>query len=94
MPVNKTRDVFRAISDPRRRSIMELLSKKPMKIGAITERFDISGPAISEQMKILRECRMLTVTRQGKRKYYTINIKKLDRVIFWIEKLKQNKITI
>jgi len=62
-----------------------------MNIGAITEHFDISGPAISEQMKILAECQLLTVTRQGKKKYYAINVKKLDRVTTWVEKLKQKK---
>jgi len=89
MPVKGIREAFRAISNPRRRSITELLSRKGMNIGEITGHFDISGPATSKQMRILDECRLLTVTRQGKKKYYTLNTKKLDRVTTWVEKLKK-----
>ena len=87
MPVKRTRDAFRAISDPRRRLIIKLLSRKRMNIAEIMKHFDISGPAIFGQMKILEECRLLMVTRQGKKKYYTINIKKLRVVTSWVEKL-------
>jgi DNA-binding transcriptional ArsR family regulator len=89
MPVKRTRDVFRAVSDPRRRLMIELLSRKRMTVGEIKKHFDISGPAIFEQMNILDECQLLVKTLQGKKKYYRINTNKLNRIITWIEKLKR-----
>ena len=91
MPVKKRRDVFRAISDPNRRSIIKLLARGRMTIADIANHFDISQPAIYEQMKILGECRLLIVTRQDKKKYFAINLKKFDQVVVWVEKLKQKK---
>jgi ArsR family transcriptional regulator len=89
MPVKRTRDVFRAVSDPRRRLMIELLSRKRMTVGELKEHFDISGPAIFEQMNILGECQLLVKTVQGKKKYYRINTNKLNRIITWIEKLQR-----
>jgi DNA-binding transcriptional ArsR family regulator len=91
MPAERRRDAFRAISDPRRRSIIELITQKRMTIATIASHFDISQPAIYEQMKILGECRLLIVTHKGNKKYFTINLKKLDQIITWVEKLKRKK---
>jgi len=91
MPVKRMRDVFRAISDPRRRSIIKLLAQKRMTVADIESHFDISRPAIFEQIKILDECHLLIVTRAENKKYFAINLKKLDHVITWVEKLKRKK---
>jgi len=91
MPVEKRRDVFRAISDPRRRSIIKLLAKKHMTIADIERHFDISRPAIYEQIEILNECHLLTITHEQNKKYFAIKLKKFDEIISWVQKLKQKK---
>jgi len=88
MPVKRTRDVFRAVSDPSRRLLIEILSRKRMNIGEIKEHFEISGPAIFEQLRILDECQLLVRSLQGKKKYYRVNANKFNRLITWVEKLK------
>ncbi|HEV8514762.1 MAG TPA: metalloregulator ArsR/SmtB family transcription factor [Cyclobacteriaceae bacterium] len=91
MPVVRTRDAFRALSDPRRRLLIEYLSEVPLSISEIQSKIDISGPAIYEHIRILKECRMLNVIRRRKRKYYSIKVEKLHGVVTWIEKVEKNK---
>ena len=60
------RDVFQAIADPTRREIIELLAGKQLTLNAVADNFTISRPAISKQIKILTECGLVTITRQGR----------------------------
>ena len=53
------RDVFQAIADPIRRDIIELLAEETLTVNSIAEKFDISRPAISKHLKILKECEII-----------------------------------
>ena len=82
------RDVFQAIADPTRREIIDLLANRQMNLNAVADNFAISRPAVSKQIKILTECGLVTITRQGREHYCTANLKKFAEVADWIEKYK------
>jgi DNA-binding transcriptional ArsR family regulator len=80
------RDVFQAIADPTRREIMMLLAKSPRNLNAIASHFDISRPAISQQIRILEECGLITIDASGRERICTARINKLRDVTLWIER--------
>jgi DNA-binding transcriptional ArsR family regulator len=82
------RDVFQAIADPTRREIIDLLANKQLNLNAVADNFSISRPAISKQIKILTQCGLVTITRQGREHYCTANLKKMGEAADWIEKYR------
>jgi len=78
------RDVFQAIADPTRREIISLISKEPMNLNAIAEHFDISRPAISNHIKILNECGIISIDQIGRERYCKIQSSNLKEVSDWI----------
>ena len=80
------RDVFQAIADPTRREIMVLLVKSPRNLNAIASHFDISRPAISQQIRILEECGLISIDASGRERICTARIHKLKEVTTWIER--------
>lgn len=79
------RDVFQAIADPTRREIIKLVAEKPLNLNAISERFNVSRPAISQHIKILIECGLIDVTQQGRERYCEARLEALGEVADWIE---------
>ncbi len=82
------RDSFQAIADPTRRAIIQKLAGRPMNLNEIAEHFDISRPAISKQIKILAECGMIRIKKEGRERFCEVQIQKLDEVSDWIEKYR------
>lgn len=82
------RDVFQAIADPNRRRIIELIAVQPQNLNAIAENFKISRPAVSQHVKILRECGLVEVQKQGRERVCTARMEKLDEVTAWVEKYR------
>ena len=80
------RDVFQAIADPTRREIINLVAHRTMNLNAVADNFNISRPAISKQVKILTECGLLIVTKQGRERYCSANLSKLSEVSDWVKK--------
>jgi DNA-binding transcriptional ArsR family regulator len=83
------RDVFQAISDPTRREIISLIAYQPMNLNAIADKFDISRPAISNHIKILTECGMVVITRQGRERFCEAKLDTLGEVSTWIDQYRQ-----
>lgn len=79
------RDVFQAIADPNRRAIIGLLANQKLTINAVAEHFLISRPAISKHIKILVECGLVVVQRQGRERYCEARLDKLSEVSTWVE---------
>ncbi|MGZ5189767.1 MAG: ArsR/SmtB family transcription factor [Flavisolibacter sp.] len=79
------RDVFQAISDPTRREIIDLLYGKKMNLNTIAENFDISRPAISKHIKILSECGLIVINKNGRERYCEAKLEKLKEVSMWTE---------
>jgi len=80
------RDVFQAIADPTRREIINILSRRPLNLNAVAERFDISRPAISRHIKILTECGLVVINQQGRERLCEAHLRPLGEVAGWLEK--------
>ena len=82
---------LRAISDPVRREILELLKNGRMSAGDITAHFDISGAAISRHLSVLREADLIRDTREGKFIYYELNTSVFEELLIWVSDIKGGK---
>lgn len=83
------RDVFQAIADPTRREIINLVAYKSLNLNAIAENFDVSRPAISQHIKILTECGLIVIKKQGRERYCEASLKPLNEVSDWIEQYRK-----
>jgi len=82
------RDVFQAIADPVRRDIIGLLAKDTLTINKVAENFDISRPAISKHIRILKECGVIVINKKGRERYCKIQPKNLIPVSNWVEQYR------
>lgn len=83
------RDVFQAIADPTRRSILGLLALQSLTLNAVAENYNISRPAISKHIKVLTECGLVEIKQEGRERYCTAKLDKLSEVNAWITQYKQ-----
>lgn len=83
------RDVFQAIADPIRRDIIQLLSDQQLSVNAVAEKFDISRPAVSKHLKILKECDIIKISQEGRERYCQIKPKNLIPVFLWIDQYRK-----
>lgn len=72
-------NVFKAISDPTRREILKLLNDKDLSAGEIAKHFDISKPALTKHLNILREAELVSSEKQGNFVIYSINVTVLQQ---------------
>ena len=84
-------NTLKALADPTRREILNILKKGAMSAGEISERFDISFAAISRHLSVLKDADLIRDTREGKFIYYDINTSVLEETLLWIETLKGEK---
>ncbi|MBQ4822182.1 metalloregulator ArsR/SmtB family transcription factor [Aquimarina sp. MMG016] len=82
------RDVFQAIADPVRRDIITLLANQKLTVNEVAEKFDISRPAVSKHIKILKECGIIHINQQGRERYCIIQPKNLIPAFLWIEQYR------
>ena len=83
------RDVFQAIADPTRREIINLVAQQPLNLNSIAGNFNVSRPAISQHIKILTECGLIVVKKQGRERYCEARLKPLSEVSDWVERYRQ-----
>ena len=80
-----------ALSDPTRREILKMLKRGDKTAGEIAERFDVSAPAISRHLAVLRDAELVFVQREGKFLYYSLSLDPLEFLGCWIDDfLKEN----
>ena len=79
---------LKALADPIRREILNLLKKGRMPAGEITAHFSVSAPAISRHLSVLREADLVRDAREGKFIYYEINTSVLEETMLWLADLK------
>ena len=84
-------NTMKALSDPIRREILEMLKAGRMAAGEIAEKFSVSGAAVSKHLSILREADLIRDAREGKFIYYELNTSVLEDVMLWISGLKGDK---
>lgn len=86
MTTETRRDVFQAIADPTRRKIIDLISHQPLNLKTIADYFNISRPAISQQIKILNECGLVEINREGRETFCSIQPQELRKIADWAGK--------
>ena len=85
MGVNTT---LRALADPIRRDILNLLKSGRMSAGEICEHFDVTGASISRHLSVLKEADLIRDEREGKFIFYDLNASVLEEIMLWIAELK------
>lgn len=81
-------DTMKALADPIRRHILELLRAGPLSAGEIGGHFDVTAAAISRHLSVLREADLIRDSRRGKYIYYELNASVLEEILLWISALK------
>ena len=81
-------NTIKALSDPSRREILELLKAGRRSAGEIAEKFPVSGPAISKHLSVLKDADLIRDPREGKFIYYELNTSVLEEVMLWLAQLK------
>lgn len=81
-------NTLRALSDPVRREILELLKAGKLSAGEIGAHFDITGAAISRHLAVLKEADLIRDARAGKYIYYELNASVLEEILLWVTQLK------
>lgn len=81
-------NTLKALSDPVRREILNMLKGGRMAAGDIAEKFDISGAAISRHLSVLKDADLIRDRREGKFIYYELNASVLEEIMLWISDLK------
>jgi len=81
--------LFKALNDPTRRQIVQLLKEKDLNAGQIAEHFDISKPSISHHLDILKQAELVTAEKKGQFVEYSLNTTILEELINWILNLKK-----
>lgn len=79
---------LKALSDPTRREILELLKSGRRSAGEIAEKFPVSGAAISRHLSVLKEADLIWDNREGKFIFYELNTSVLEEVMLWLTGLK------
>ena len=84
-------NTLRALADPIRREILNLLKSGRMSAGEIVEHFDVTGASISRHLSVLKEADLIRDTREGKFIYYDLNASVLEEIMLWVTDLKGEK---
>ena len=81
-------ETFKALSDPVRRDILELLKKGPLSAGEIGSHFDMTGATISYHLKVLKQADLIFESKDKNYIYYQLNTTVLEEIMLWISSFK------
>lgn len=81
-------ETLKALSDPTRREILQMLRSGSKSAGEISEKFDITAAAVSRHLSVLKDADLIRDQRDGKFIIYTLNTSVLEDVLFWVTSLK------
>ena len=81
-------NTLRAMADPTRRAILELLREQSLSAGSIASHFDMTQAAVSKHLAILRQADLVRDSRQGRCIVYELNASVLEELLLWVEELK------
>ena len=79
---------LKALSDPTRREILNLLKSGRLQAGQIVERFEMTGASVSRHLSVLKDADLIRDHREGKFIYYELNASVLEEIMMWIADLK------
>ena len=77
-------DTLKAISDPTRRKILDLLKKGPLSAGEIGEHFEMTGATLSHHLSILKKAGLVDDSKKGTFIYYEINTSVMEDILTWV----------
>lgn len=77
-------DVYRALADPTRRQMLELLARRDLTVTALAEPFSMSQPAISQHLRVLRQAGLVVERREGRHRRYRLTPAPLQDVSAWV----------
>ena len=80
---------FMALSDPTRRRIVEMLATRELRAGEIARRFDMTAPAVSQHLKLLREAGLVQMRRDAQRRIYAIDPAGLAEMDAWLGRFRR-----
>ena len=86
-------EALRAIAEPRRRDILRLLHDNELAAGDIASHFDVTRPAISQHLKVLADCQLVDVRRQGSRRLYRIRPETMSELRQYMEQFWQDSLS-
>jgi DNA-binding transcriptional ArsR family regulator len=78
-------DPFAAIADPNRRHLLEELRRAPKTVNELAQGLPISRPAVSQHLKALLNCNLVTVSTSGTRRIYSVNTRGFDKLNLWLD---------
>lgn len=82
---------FKALNDPTRRDILEMLRSGDMTAGEIADAFEFSKPTISHHLDLLRQAGLVESVRQGQYIYYSLNTTVMDEIVSWFIQFSNNQ---
>jgi len=82
-------DTFAALADPTRRHIIELLATREQTFGELAERFEMSRPAVSQHLKVLRDADIVASRPDAQRRVYRLNNDALDELETWVKSVRR-----
>ncbi|SNC68519.1 DNA-binding transcriptional regulator, ArsR family [Hymenobacter gelipurpurascens] len=86
--------LFKALNDPTRRAILELLRERPLTAGEIADQFSFSKPTISHHLDLLRQADLVSSDKQGQFVTYTLNMTVMDELLGWLLQFKPSSDSI
>ncbi|AGG05290.1 TPA: autorepressor SdpR family transcription factor [Bacillus thuringiensis] len=81
-------DLFKALADPTRRKILDLLKERDLTAGEIASHFNMSKPSISQHLNILKQSNLVKNRKEGKYVYYTLNTTVVQDILNWLISIK------
>lgn len=81
-------NTLKALADPIRREILNLLKAGRMSAGEISDHFPVTGASISRHLSVLKDADLIRDTREGKFIYYDLNASVLEEILLWVQDLK------
>lgn len=83
--------IFKALNDPTRREILELLQERDLTAGEIAEHFSISKPSISHHLDLLKQAGLVVAMKEGQFIYYSLNTSVMDDILQWLIRFTRTK---
>jgi DNA-binding transcriptional ArsR family regulator len=82
-------EAITALSDPTRQRIVEMLAGKELPAGMIASKFDMSAPAVSQHLKVLKDAKLVTVRADAQRRLYSLNKDGFEEMDEWLSRIRR-----
>ncbi|HEU4573936.1 MAG TPA: autorepressor SdpR family transcription factor [Chitinophagaceae bacterium] len=82
---------FKALNDPTRRAILEMLREGDLPAGEIADRFQMTWPSISHHLDVLKQAQLVVAKKEGQYVYYSLNTTVVDEIMKWFLQFKPKK---